>query len=153
LVKGLKKDVHQIRRRFFNLVQQQYRIRIIAKLFRQYPAPLRTNDAPRHTDQFLDPDRAVAVFAHVDPDHLTLVAEHKFCDRLGKLGLTATRWAEEKQHSVRGIMVLFYWPLVQPQPFRHRADRVYLADDPLSELLFHYRKTVRRIPIDHVLRN
>ncbi len=136
-VECLKEDVHQIRRRLFDLIEQQDRVRIVAKLLGQNAAAFRSDDAARHADQLFDADRPVAIFAHVDADHLALVAEHKFGNRLGKLGLPDARRPEEKQHAVRSVMIVLQRPFVQPKPFGDRTNRVLLSDhamrrDPTS---------------------
>ena len=86
-VKGLEEDVHQIRRSFFNLVKQRTVYGLSRSCSVRMPPRSAADDAARHADELFDADGAVAVFRHVDADHLRLVAEHEFGDGLCKLRL------------------------------------------------------------------
>ena len=46
-------------------------------------AALTAYKTARHPDEFFNSDRAVAVFAHIYPNHLFFIAEHKFGNRFG----------------------------------------------------------------------
>ena len=64
-------------------------------------------------------DRTVLVFGHVDADHLLLVAEQEFGDRLRELGLADAGRAEEQQHAVGAIETVLQRSLVQHEPLSH----------------------------------
>ena len=100
-------------------------------------AAFAADDAARHADQLFDADGAVAVFGHVDADHLGFVAEHEFSDRLCQLRLADAGRAEEQQHAVRRVVIILERALVEPQPFRDRPDGLVLSDDAIRKIAFH----------------
>ena len=66
----------------------------------------------------------------------SLVAEEQLGERLGELGLAHPGRAEEDERARRALRVLQAGPGAPDRP-RERVDGVFLADDPLVELLLH----------------
>jgi hypothetical protein len=81
------------------------------------------------------------------------VAEHKFGNGFRKFGLTDAGRPQEQQHAVGRVMIFLERSFIQPQPLGDRTHRVFLPDDAIRQLIFHHRKAVGRIAVDHILRN
>ena len=76
------------------------------------------------------------VLAHVELDQRVLVVEEELGQRLGQLGLPDTGRAQEDERAARALRVLEAGPGPADGP-RQGLDGLFLADDPLVQLVLH----------------
>src|SRR3954447_17202525 len=89
----------------------------------------RGTDEPRHGEPVVE-------LAHVDLDEGVVLAEQELRERLGELGLTDTRGAGEDEGTTRTARVLEARTRA-PDRLADALDGLFLADDPLVELVLH----------------
>src|SRR6478672_7573696 len=65
LIERLEEEIEQRRAGFLDLVEQHDTVRVVLQAVREHAAAIRANDAARHSDEFVDADRAVLVLGHV----------------------------------------------------------------------------------------
>jgi hypothetical protein len=87
------------------------------------------------------------VLRHVEADERVVAAEQEVGQRAGQLRLADASRAEEHEAADRTVGVL------QPgaratDGARHRRDGLFLADDPLVQLLFHPQQLVAFVLVD-----
>ena len=135
----LEQDIENIGMRFFNLVEQNYRIGLAANLLGQLSALVVADIAGRRTDK-LRGRVLLHVFGHIDAYHRVLVAEHHVGERLRELGLADAGRSEEDKRSHRTLRV---FESNAPAAYRlsDRRDSLVLTDNPLLQ----YRSEIQHL--------
>src|SRR3954470_8484132 len=141
ILEHLQERVEHVRVRLLDLVEENHRERLAPHLLGQLATLVVTDVTGRCTDQAGNGE-AVVELAHVDLDERVVLTEQELRERLRQLGLTDTRGAGEDERTTRTARVL--------EPGTRTADRLadaldglFLADDPLVELVLHAEQTGR----------
>src|SRR5438445_5962287 len=100
VLKHLQQDVIDVRVSFFDLIQQDHRVRLATYSFRQLTAFFISNISRRRTDQAAHRE-FLHVFAHVYADERVFRVEHITSQGSCQLGLTDTGGAKEYKGSDR----------------------------------------------------
>src|SRR4051794_15891035 len=135
----LQEGVVDLLVRLLDLVEQDHRERLAPHLLRQLAALLVAHVPGRGTEE---PRGGVAVveLAHVDLDERVVLAEQEVRQRLRQLGLTDTGRAGEDERTRRALGVLQTGTRTADR-LRDGLDRLFLADDPLVQLVLHAEQT------------
>src|SRR6185503_4505877 len=140
-------------RRLLDLVEQQNRVRVVAKPLGQYSTSLAPDNPPGHADQLLDGNRTVLLLRHVDAHHLIVIAKHELSYGLSQFRLANAGWAEEQQHSIRLVKVFLERDLVETEPLGYGFYGFPLADHTGAERALHMRKAVVGVAENHIARD
>ncbi len=138
IVKDLQEDIEYIGVGLFNLVEENDGVRVLPHLLGELTALLVADIARRRADHLCH-GLLLHVFGHVDPDHLVLIAENRFGQGLGDLGLSDAGGTQEEEGTDRPVGGLE----ADPAPADCPGDSRYcllLADNPLVQGLFQFRQ-------------
>src|SRR6266487_240619 len=135
VLQDLQERVEHVGVGLLDLVEEHHRERPAAHLLGELATLVVADVAGRGTDE---PGHRVPVveLGHVQLDERVLAAEQELGERLGQLGLTHAGRAGEDERAGRPLRVLQAGPGT-PDRLGHRLDRVFLADDPLVQLVLH----------------
>ena len=131
---NLEQQVHHVRVRLFDFVEQHDRVRPAAHRFGELAAFLVTDVAGRRADQARRRE-LLHVLAHVDLDERVAVAEHELRQRAGQERLAHARRAQEDERANRTLRV-FQVRAAAAQRLADGDDRFVLADDLLRAVRF-----------------
>ena len=140
VVEHLQEHVEDFRMGFFDLVEQQHRIRPPPNRLGQITPLFIADITGRRSDQSGD-GVLFHEFRHVDADHGRLGIEQKLGQGLAKLGLADAGGAEEQEGAVRAIRVR----QARARPAYGVGDRGYrlvLTHDPPAQCAFHAQQAL-----------
>src|SRR5215203_1534633 len=134
VIEDLQEDVEDVRMGLLYLVKQQHSVRAAPDLLRELACLLVANIAWRRSDEATY-SVTLLELAHVDAHHGRLVPEERLGQSARKLGLTYSRGPQEQEAPYGAVGIR------EPGPgptdgLGHRFDGLFLADDPLVQLLF-----------------
>src|SRR3712207_3360354 len=141
VLENLQQRVEHVRVRLLDLVEQDHRERLAPHLLGQLAALVVTDVTGRRTDEPGNGEPVVEL-AHVDLDERVVLTEQELRQRLGQLRLTDTRGAGEDERTTRTARVLEARTRA-PDRLADALDGLFLADDPLVELVLHAEQTRR----------
>ncbi len=133
VIQQLQQDIEHIRMGFFDLVKQDYAVRLPSYGFGQLAALVVAHVSRRRSYQSGD-GVLLHVLGHIDTDHVLLVVEQRFGQSLGQLGLADAGRSEEDEGTDRPVFILEPGPCSE-HGFSHGLDAFFLADDSFMQYL------------------
>ena len=145
----LQQRVEHVGVRLLDLVEEHDGERLAPHRFGQLTALFVPDVARRRTDEAAH-RVLLHVLAHVELDQGVLVVEEELGQRLGQLGLAHAGRAQEDERAARALGVLEAGPGAADGP-RQGLEGLFLADDPLVQLVLHAQQLGRLLlgqPVD-----
>ena len=119
----------------FNLVKEDYAVRLAAHLFGELTALVIADIARRRADK-LGNGMLLHKLGHIKPYHCTLITEKRCGKRLAKLGFTYARRTEEDERTCRSVRIFKSYP-ASADRLGNGGNRLILTDYPPVKLLLH----------------